>query len=153
MVAFISIIYQSNFMTASQEITNHQMIEVVALALRSSTDGKYLLARRGPGGSGKGCWEFPGGKIEFGETQKQALQREIREELFFDLTAYELRFIGENTHQYETRKVKIYLWGAEVDEHPRFHLIDHDQMDWFKVKEMKEVNLSDADKYFISLLI
>lgn len=152
MVAIISIIYQSKWMSASRDVVNNQIIEVVALALRCTVDGRYLLARRGPEGSGRGCWEFPGGKIEIGETQQQALLREIHEELSFDLKKLPLDFIGENTHQYENLKVKIYLWRAEVDIKPEFKLVDHDHVGWFLVDEIKEVNLSEADKHFISLI-
>jgi len=139
-------------MSVSQNTTNNKIIEVVALALRCLTDGKYLLARRGPGGSGAGCWEFPGGKIEAGETQSQALRREITEELAYDLSLMPLIFIGENTHSYENSVVKIYLWQAQVNDKPEFKLVDHDEVAWFSVAEIIKVNLSEADKYFISLI-
>ena len=139
-------------MSASQDIKNNEIIEVVALALRFSGDGRYLLARRGPGESGSGYWEFPGGKIENGETQHQALRREIKEELSFDLSPFALKFVGENTHQYLKIKVKIYLWQAEVSVIPEFQLVDHDQTQWYRVDEIKKINLSEADKYFISLI-
>ncbi|MEK6628467.1 MAG: (deoxy)nucleoside triphosphate pyrophosphohydrolase [Bdellovibrionota bacterium] len=143
-------------MSASQNMINKKIIEVVALALTCSTDGKFLLARRGPGHSGAGSWEFPGGKIESGESQKQALIREINEELGFDLSPLGIKFIAENTYEYkdqhQNKLVKIYLWSAQIVDKPEFKLVDHDKLDWFMIEEIKGINLSEADKYFISLL-
>lgn len=143
-------------MSASRNVTENQnrspVIEVVALALRNTEDAKYLLARRSPGGSGAGFWEFPGGKIEPNETQEQALRREIFEELSFDLSLHKLRYLGENLHCYDNRRIKIYLWRAEVNFRPELRLIDHDCADWFSKNEIKELKLSAGDKYFISLI-
>jgi len=55
-------------------------LEVVAAVIRGD-DGRVLLAQRLPGGPHGGLWEFPGGKVEAGESQEAALRREIREEL------------------------------------------------------------------------
>jgi len=54
-------------------------IDVVAAILERN--GKILLAQRPPHGDQPGLWEFPGGKMEAGESQPQALIRELREEL------------------------------------------------------------------------
>ncbi len=43
--------------------------------------GQFLIAKRAPGGAYGGCWEFPGGKVELGETPQDALKRELAEEL------------------------------------------------------------------------
>lgn len=152
MIAITLIIYQSIYMSASQNVINKKIIEVVALALSCSLDGKFLLARRSLGHSGAGCWEFPGGKIESGESQKQALVREINEELGFDLSSLNIEFIAENTHKYQKKLVRIYLWSAQITDKPEFKLVDHDKLDWFMIEEIKEINLSEADKYFISLI-
>jgi 8-oxo-dGTP diphosphatase len=151
-VARTLIIYQSNFMSASENIAKTEILEVVALALRHSPSGEVMLARRAPGESGAGEWEFPGGKIEPGETQKQALVREIQEELSFVLISQDLRPLGEHVHQYPQRKVKIYLWEAEVAQKPEFILCDHDRVGWFTKNDIAELNLTAGDKYFISLI-
>lgn len=139
-------------MSASENIKNNQIIEVVALALLNKATSKYMLARRGPAESGAGDWEFPGGKIEAGETQIQALEREIMEELHFDLRPYKLRFIGENLHKYPLRDIKIYLWAAEIDFNPNFVLVDHDEVGWYDISDIEKINLTEGDKFFISLL-
>lgn len=131
---------------------NSPVVEVVALALQNITDKKYLLARRGPGGSGAGFWEFPGGKIELGETQVQALCREILEELAFVLDPQKLAYVGKNEHAFGNRKVLIFLFRYEVNYRPEFRLLDHDRAEWYLADQLKEINLSEADKSFISLI-
>lgn len=59
---------------------NHALLQVVAAALVDA-DGRILLQQRPPGGTLAGLWEFPGGKIEPGETPERALVRELEEEL------------------------------------------------------------------------
>ena len=139
-------------MKASEKQKNNKIIEVVALAMQDLTDQRYLLARRGSGGSGAGFWEFPGGKIEKDESQKQALLREIREELAFDVDSVQLEFLGQNLHRYPQKEIMIYLWRLRVGGKPSFTLVDHDLTQWFLPHELQEIRLSEGDKPFISLL-
>lgn len=127
-------------------------IEVVALALRSRSDGTYLLAQRKAGDSGAGLWEFPGGKIESTETQAAALMREIEEELGVLLTRDSLSHLASNEHNYGERKIRLHLWLCEVAQKPQITLIDHQAIVWVRPSEMGKLTLSEADKPFISLL-
>ncbi len=129
------------------------IIEVVALALQRQSDNRYMIARRGPGQSGSGDWEFPGGKIEFGETQKDALVREIAEEFSFTLFKDSLQFVDENTFAYPSRTVKLHLWLSRINSVPDFNLSDHDQIIWCTPQEMKNYKISPADIYFIDKLL
>lgn len=70
-------------------------IAVVAVAMLDGT-GRVLLQRRPPGRRHAGLWEFPGGKVETGETRRAALLREIEEELGIRLDAGDLIAVGES---------------------------------------------------------
>ena len=67
------------------------MIEVVC-AIILNPESKIFAARRAPGKSFAGYWEFPGGKIEEGENGAEALQRELQEELGLTQVIYEVNF-------------------------------------------------------------
>ncbi|MBY0271112.1 MAG: Nudix family hydrolase [Burkholderiales bacterium] len=68
------------------ELPPHSRIAVVAAVLQQA-DGRFLLAQRPAGKAYAGYWEFPGGKVEEGETPAAALSRELHEELGIDVTA------------------------------------------------------------------
>jgi mutator protein MutT len=62
-------------------------------------DGKILIDRRKPGGTLGGLWEFPGGKLEPGETISQCITREIREELGIEITVGQELIVLEHTYE------------------------------------------------------
>ena len=83
------------------------MIHVVAAAL-TAPDGRVLIAQRPPGKRQAGCWEFPGGKLEPGETRAAGLARELREEL--GIAIREPRPLRKLRHSYDFGEVLIDLW-------------------------------------------
>lgn len=127
--------------------------EVVALALQRESDQRYLLARRSPGSSGAGHWEFPGGKIEEGETQTEALVREINEELCFKLDPSQLYYVASHHFKYPRRTIHLHLWKLRIKNLPNFSLNEHDQISWCTREEMKTYDISPADIYFINKLL
>lgn len=145
-------------MQANDNLKNHQPIEVVALALQRTADGRFLLARRGPSEKGAGEWEFPGGKIEkneFGltETQTYALKREIKEELDLDIDEHKLSYIGVNHIKYGSKTIRLFLWHLWIEHEPVLRLVDHDLADWFLPTEMTLVSMSPGDHPFIEQLV
>lgn len=87
---------------------------VVAVIKRS---GKYFIQKRGPKGLLADLWEFPGGKIEAGETARAALSRELREELGVDMRQARQGF--KVTHYYTRFKVTLSVWFCETVPDPR----------------------------------
>jgi 8-oxo-dGTP diphosphatase len=82
-------------------------ITEVAVGIIIGSDNEFLLANRPIGKPYEGYWEFPGGKIEIGETTHQALVRELREELGIEVL--ESVAIGSIEHDYPHAYVRLHL--------------------------------------------
>ncbi|MEM9696309.1 MAG: (deoxy)nucleoside triphosphate pyrophosphohydrolase [Myxococcota bacterium] len=87
-------------------------IRVVAAVI--AEDGRYLITQRRPKAALPLLWEFPGGKVEEGETDEDALRREIRHRLGVEITPGEL--ISFVTHPYEHYTVDLYLYDCRLTE-------------------------------------
>lgn len=105
-------------------------------------DGKYMIARRGPGKHLAGYWEFPGGKVENGETPEESMTREIREE--FDVEAKVEGYIGESVHDYGTKVVRLMAYRVVVEDEIR-ESTDHDLIEWVELNQMTNYQLAPAD--------
>jgi 8-oxo-dGTP diphosphatase len=86
-------------------------VRVVA-ALIPSTSGRYLVQQRLPNKSRANLWEFPGGKVEAGETDEAALARECREELDVELEVG--RRLWGTTHEYADLVITLELFAATI---------------------------------------
>jgi mutator protein MutT len=111
---------------------------------------QVLLVRRGPGQSGAGDWEFPGGKVERGEAPEEALAREIEEELGLQILVKEK--IGENCYSYPHRTIKLSLFWATISQ-GHLQLREHDAFEWLSPGSIILEKLSPADRHFIRLLL
>jgi len=76
-------------------------VVLVAACALIDADGRVLITQRPPGKALEGTWEFPGGKIEHGETPEQSLIRELKEELDIDVSAACLAPLSFASHAYE----------------------------------------------------
>lgn len=84
-----------------------QPIVDVAVGILIRSDGRYLFTQRPADKSYAGYWEFPGGKIESGETIEQALKRELIEEI--GVTVLEYTFWQSLTYRYEHAHVRLHF--------------------------------------------
>lgn len=113
----------------------------VTAAIISRSD-RVLAARRKPGLHLAGYWEFPGGKIEAGETAENCLKRELYEE--FGIMAKIGLFVGESLYDYEKKTVRLLAYRVE-DFTGNFSLIDHDEIRWLGLDELYTVKWAPAD--------
>ena len=125
-----------------------QMLKVGAAAIvRRGVDGWELLsARRTEPPVVAGKWEFPGGKIEDGETQQQCVLREIREELGVDLVLHE-RVDGPLEGFWPlTERIAFSLWLATIVDGQQPEILeDHDAIEWLPAHDLFRVEWVPAD--------
>ena len=121
-------------------------IEVVAAILHR--DGAYFATQRGYG-EFEGMWEFPGGKIEHGESSEDALKREIQEELGVDIVIEDLICTTEYDYPSFHLTMHSYLCRVEAGE---IELREHKSARWLKPEELGSVEWLPADKDVISRL-
>lgn len=115
-------------------------VEVVAaLILR---DGLLLLARRGPGGDQAGMWEFPGGKIDAGESQQAALQRELAEELAIDARIGD--YIASESRLVSGRRINLHAWEVTMFSGEPAALC-HQELVWVPPAKALSYTLAPAD--------
>ena len=89
-------------------------IVLVAAVALIDVDGRVLLAQRPPGKPMAGLWEFPGGKLDPGETPEAALIRELREELAIDTVRSCLAPIAFASHAYDDFHLLMPLFACRV---------------------------------------
>ena len=124
-----------------------KLIPVVGAVI--SRDGKILAAQRKEESSLGGYWEFPGGKIERNETPKEALAREIREELEADIEI--LEEICTVEHQYDFGIVRLTTFNCTLIS-DSISLHDHQETRWLSISELRDVNWAPADIPTIDIL-
>lgn len=111
------------------------IIDVVAAIIFK--DNKLLIAKRQ-----NDKWEFPGGKIEKGETSEKALERELYEE--FEINSKVNDFVCSNEHKYEHIHINLHAYKVEVFDN-NFKLLTHKEIKWIKPKDLLKYDLSKAD--------
>ena len=117
------------------------MINVVA-GIIYRDDGKFLIAQRNLKKNQGGLWEFPGGKVEAGETCEEALAREIREEMAADIAVGEK--VGENIHHYPEKDIKLMFYKAKLLSKD-ITLLEHEDYKWITKDDKNKFEFAGAD--------
>lgn len=124
-----------------------KIINVVAAAIEK--DGKLFCAQRPEGKSLGGFWEFPGGKLENGESPEQALIREIKEELNSDIEI--LAYINEASYDYDFGTVNMKTYHAQLVS-GNLELLEHQDARWLLPHELKNINWAPVDRPAVEIL-
>ena len=105
-------------------------------------ENRVLIAERAPGENLAGKWEFPGGKIELGETPQKCLKREIREELEIEIDVLE-RF-GESIYVYQSGTIKLIAFRCRwLSGDIRLNV--HSRIKWVTRQELDLYDFAPAD--------
>jgi 8-oxo-dGTP diphosphatase len=123
------------------------MIKVTAAIIMDS--GKVFIAKRKPPGRMPGMWEFPGGKIENGETPEHCLKRELQEELGVDAEIG--RHVGTSVHEYDFYTVELMAFRTRVVA-GEIKLREHADMAWVAPGELGKFEFAPADLPFVEMI-
>lgn len=131
-------------------MSDSRLLLVAACAL-VDVDGRVLMAQRPEGKSMAGLWEFPGGKIEPGETPEACLIRELHEELGVETAQSCLAPLTFASHAYEAFHLLMPLficrkWRGT----PRSR--ENQRLKWARVVELRDLPMPEADKPLVSIL-
>lgn len=123
-------------------------VPVVAALMRRQ--GKVLVGKRPEGASLAGTWEFPGGKIELGESPEVALARELKEELGIDAEIGSLKMVA--THTYGRTGIlflfyDVKFWKGQIK------MQQHPDLRWVTPKELGELELPEANTKFLKQIL
>ena len=123
-------------------------VRVVAAAI-FDRERRVLITERPRDKPLAGRWEFPGGKVAPGESDAQALERELEEELGVRMVSG--RAVMELTHRYADRSVELSMWIVE-DFRGEPRGLDGQRLKWVRTDQLAAEDILEADRPFIELL-
>ena len=129
-------------------MSDRKRIEVVAAVLFDA-EGRIFATQRGYG-EWKDWWEFPGGKIEAGETPQQALRREVHEELDAEIEVGELLKTIE--YDYPAFHLTMHCFRCAL-RNAHIHLLEHEAARWLAPEDLLTVRWLPADEEIINELM
>ena len=121
----------------------------VSAAIIKNSDNEILICRRGPGGSCAFLWEFPGGKIEPGESPEECLVRECLEELEIDIEVLDL--FEHTKYSYPERDIEFMFFRVSLTKGVPAPFV-HDSIKWVSPYRLKEYEFCPADVFVVERL-
>jgi len=123
---------------------DYPMVTVTGAIL--AKNGKLLIAKRAVADKLGNKWEFPGGKVEDGETPEACLTRELKEELAIEVHVG--AFLGENVHRYADGVIRLLAYqvfwlAGELESKV------HDEVKWVSPEELDQYDFAPADVPFV----
>jgi 8-oxo-dGTP diphosphatase len=126
---------------------SERIVRVVAAVIESG--GRYLITQRRSTAVLPNLWEFPGGKVETGERDEDALKREIRERLDADVSVRQM--ISFVRHPYERYTVDLHLYECELKSEVRARAVQ--DFRWICSNEFDDFEFTPADEASMSKLL
>jgi 8-oxo-dGTP diphosphatase len=125
------------------------MLIVVAGLIEA--EGKVLVCQRRRGDTFELMWEFPGGKLQAGETAAQGLARELLEELAVEARVGEEVFRTRHRYAEMSEEIELIFFAAALDAHAVRNIV-FERMEWRAPETLSELNFLPADREFVGKL-
>jgi 8-oxo-dGTP diphosphatase len=122
-------------------------VKVTAAILEK--DGRIIIAQRKSTDHLAGKWEFPGGKIETGESPEACLARELNEEFHIDVSIGE--YLGSILHHYDHISIELMAYRTFWDG-GKINSTDHKDYKWVTIDELEQYDFAPADQPFVEKL-
>lgn len=132
---------------SNQKIKNRDDRQIRATAAVIQREGRILVGLRMKDDSYGGYWEFPGGKIEPGESTEECLKRELEEELAIDAEIGEQICVVQPTPNFHLTVYHARILSGEPQ------LLEHDELRWLRLEELPDLRMLPADKPVVATLM
>ncbi len=124
-------------------------IKKVTAALLTK-DGQILVAKRNAETKLANKWEFPGGKVEEGESPEECLRRELKEEFNIDVSVGE--YLGDSIYEYEHGTIQLLAYWVEWRS-GELELRDHEDFRWVRLEDLFGFDFAPADLPIVRKLV
>ena len=131
-------------------VSDEYMDVVAAIVIK---EGRILITKRKEGSFMAGRWEFPGGKVESGEKPREALKREIKEELSLEIKINDLYCVKQHIYDLGVKKrtVRLFFYEAQIVR-GEIKCVGCSEYIWVLHKELKDYDFVDGDAEIVRKL-